>query len=115
MNHSATNKHTAPMADPDFWKGGVKMKWHHIVWFGNVKPKNKKKITKVTATACMLTIAAHPTNYAFITDKLHKNPYIRSLLHATLNTDCFIRVTALLEYFDLGILKVFGGTVKSPP
>ena len=47
-----------------------------------------------------LTIAAHLTSYAFIADKLYKNPYLAryTLLQYF---DCFIRVTALLEYLDL--------------
>ena len=54
-----------------------------------------------------LAIAAYLTNYAFIADTVHKNPYIAryTLLEYC---DCFIRVTTLLEYLDLGILKFFG-------
>ena len=77
------------------------------LWFGKVRPKKSHS---------QLIIAAHLTNYAFIADKVHKNPYIA---HYTLlqYCDCFIRVTALLDYLDLGILKNFGGGrgVKSPP
>ena len=42
----------------------------HCLWFGKVSKKKKKKVTTI------LTIAAHLTSYAFIADKLHKNPYI---------------------------------------
>ena len=47
-------------ADPDLVSGLVAM----------VRPKKKKKDHN------QLTIAAHLTSYAFIADKLHKNPYI---------------------------------------
>ena len=40
----------------------------HCLWFGKVRPKKKGHN--------QLTIAAHLTSYAFIADKLHKNPYI---------------------------------------
>ena len=63
-----------------------------------MRPK-KKGLSK-------LKIAAHLTNYVFITDKVHKNPYIAHY--------CFIRVTALLEYLYLGILKIFGGGSRAP-
>ena len=54
-----------------------------------------------------LTIATRGTNHTFITDRVHKN----------LTTHCSNTVTALLEYLDLGILKIFGGspTLLSPP
>ena len=42
----------------------------HCLWFGKARPKKKMKGHN------QLTIAAHLTSYAFIGDKLHKNPYI---------------------------------------
>ena len=42
---------------------------HYIVWFGKVRQKKRSQPADNN-------IAAHLTNYTFIADKVHKNPYI---------------------------------------
>ena len=55
-------------------------------------------------TTYMLTIATHPTHYAFV-------KYIKSL-HSVAH---YIHtMTALLEYFNLSILDIFGGGSRAP-
>jgi len=39
----------------------------YIVWFDKIKPR-----IKLTLLASTVTIAAHPIDYAFVTDKAHK-------------------------------------------
>ena len=60
--------------DPDLRKGvggredGQNELRHYIVWFG--KGRQKKDHSQLTI------LAVHLTNYTFIADKVHKNPYI---------------------------------------
>ena len=42
---------------------------YYIVWFGKVRPKTKGR-------SQLTILVAHLTNYTFIADKVHKNPYI---------------------------------------